>query len=126
MAVDDSHDYHDFTPERYNPGRGWLIVRAPELTSDAIVDSLQRGDFYASTGVVLEELELTKDSLCLRIAQKGDWLYTIRFIGRGGKVLSQSAGPEATYRIRGDEGYVRAAVTCSNPVKAWTQPIFVS
>ena len=125
VAVDDSHYYHDFTPSLV-PGRGWIVVRASELTADAIVDSMQRGDFYASTGVMMEELEFTKDSLSLRVAQIEHWIYTIRFIGRGGTVFAQTTGPEATYQIRGDEGYIRAAVTCSNPASAWTQPVYVT
>ena len=125
VAADDSHDYHDFTPQLDNPGRGWLVVRAERLTSDALVDSMQRGDFYASTGVMLEELEITKEAVSLRIVHENDWLYTSTFVGRGGTVFAQATGPEAIYRIRGDEGYVRAVVTYSNPIKAWTQPVFV-
>jgi len=57
VASDDSHNYKDFSSERSNPGRGWVMVRAPELTSEAIVEALANGQFYASTGVVLEEIE---------------------------------------------------------------------
>ena len=126
VAVDDSHNYHDFTPARYNPGRGWIVVRAPQLTQDDLVDSMEKGNFYSSTGVMLEELEITNESVSLRIAQQEEWLYTVSFIGYGGKVFAQSPGPEAVYRIRGDERYIRATITCSDPIKAWTQPVFIS
>ena len=33
VATDDSHNYHDFTPEKSNPGRGWVAVRAAELSA---------------------------------------------------------------------------------------------
>ena len=136
VAVDDSHHYHDFVPELANPGRGWLIVRAPELSQDAIVEALASGSFYASTGVYLSELEQSDEAISLRVEQEWsrvwggprDWdqAYAIEFIGRDGVKLAEHVGEEATYRIRGDEGYVRARVTGSSGVRAWTQPVFVA
>ena len=126
VAVDDSHNYNDFTPELNNPGQGWIVVRARDLSVNAIMDSLVKGDFYASTGIMLEELEVTSQSLSLRIEAKEHWLYTVQFIGHGGKIFAQNVGPEASYKFRGDESYIRATITCSNPFKAWTQPVFIS
>ena len=125
VATDDSHNYGDFVPDRSNPGRGWLMVRSPEPTAPAIVDSLSRGDFYASTGVELEELDLSPEAIDLRVRQERDFVYTTRFIGRDGTVHSEVVGTEASYRIRGDEGYVRATVSSSSGPKAWVQPVFV-
>ena len=135
VATDDSHNYHDFIPGLANPGRGWVVVRAPELSQDAIVEALASGEFYASTGVVISDLEISKESVSLRIEQDWsqvygnvrDWdqIYRTEFIGRGGKKLAELAGQEVAYRIRGDEGYVRAKITGSGGVQAWTQPVFV-
>ena len=51
--------------------------------------------------------------------------YRIQFIGSGGRVLSEVAGPSATYDIKGNEGYVRARVLESNGRMAWTQPVMI-
>ena len=125
VAVDDTHHYYDFSPGKHNPGKGWIVVRAPELTRDAIVEGIERGEFYASTGVELDELEIDEEGIRLRVRQHEDWEYTVTFTGRGGTAFSQTSGTEATYHFRGDEGYVRATVACSNPIKAWTQPVFI-
>ena len=125
VATDDSHNYHDFTPGMSNPGRGWVVVRAEELTQDAIVQGLETGQFYASTGIELADLELSPESLSLSIEPSWDNIYTTTFVGRSGEVLSSQVGLEATYRPRGDEGYVRAQVTDSGHRKAWTQPVFL-
>ena len=135
-AVDDSHHYHDFAPERANPGRGWLMVQAPELSKEAIVDALASGRFYASTGVYLAELEQSEKAISLKVEQEWarvwdnprnwDEVYRIEFIGRGGVTLADHVGEEATYRVRGDEGYVRARITGSGGVRAWTQPVFTA
>ncbi len=125
VAVDDTHHYFDFAPGKYNPGKGWIVVRAAELSQDAIVGGIERGDFYASTGVELDELEIDSEGIRLRVRKNEDWEYVVTFTGRGGATFGQIAGTDATYRFRGDEGYIRATVTCSNPVKAWTQPAFL-
>ena len=58
IAVDDAHYFkrpEDSMAPR--PGFGWVYVRAPRLTRRAIVDALERGEFYSSTGVELQSLE---------------------------------------------------------------------
>lgn len=125
VATDDAHNYNDFSPSLSNPGRGWLMVRAQELSSEAIVEALASGDFYASTGVTLEELELSRDHISLKVAQERDFMYATRFVGRDGKVYAEVTGTEASYSAVGAEGYLRAVVLNSSGRKAWTQPVFL-
>jgi hypothetical protein len=135
VASDDSHEYYDFqNRDGGTPGNGWIWVRADRLTPDAIAAALQRGDFYASTGVTLEDYragaaEIAIDILSGKIVRgrlnRLDARYVTRFIGRGGRVLAEVPGTHPRYAIRGDEGRVRAVITDSNGHKAWTQPEFV-
>jgi hypothetical protein len=125
VATDDSHHYGDFAFDKANPGRGWVVVRAPELSEGAIVNSLAIGDFYSSTGVELSELEASQEHIRLKIEQKGTLVYTTRFTGRKGTLLAEVAGTEPEYRMRGDEGYVRGVVHASGGIRAWTQPVHI-
>ena len=125
VATDDSHNYHDFSPAKSNPGRGWVSVRAAELSQEAIVDGLATGEFYASSGVALKELEASEDGIRLEIDPEPFRLYTTRFTGKDGRLLAEVPGEEAEYVPKGDEGYVRAVVTSSGHMKAWTQPVFL-
>lgn len=126
IATDDSHHFQgDFTPRRGNPGRGWVMVRASRLAREDILVALCEGDFYASNGVVLRELVVGKERVALEVEQERDFVYTVEFTGREGKLLQQTYGLSAEYHLRGDESYVRATVRCSNGTKAWTQPVFV-
>lgn len=125
VATDDSHNFRDFLPGLSNPGRGWVMVQAEELSTEAIVEALASGRFYASSGVTLETVEAGPDRLALKVQPTRDFIFTTSFIGRDGKVYAQSVGTEASYSIRGDEGYIRAVVTSSSGQKAWTQPVFV-
>jgi hypothetical protein len=123
-ATDDAHHYQEFGADKANPGRGWVVARAPELTQDAILESIRSGDFYCSTGVSLTTVEASRESISLAIDPGAMQSYTTTFIGRGGVKLTEETGPEASYSIQGDEGYVRARVDSSAGARAWTQPVF--
>lgn len=144
LASDDCHAYtpdHHLMRDGSLPGRGWVCVRASELSSRHLVEAMYRGDFYASTGVTLDELQWDGRKLQIRIVQrpgerlvtqfigsrkgytldstpvrdeKGGAVRTTRQYGKGiGEVLQVSEGPEAMYQARGDEVYVRAVVRSS-------------
>ncbi|MFT4842230.1 MAG: hypothetical protein ACI90M_002702, partial [Candidatus Azotimanducaceae bacterium] len=137
LGTDDSHNYHNTSGS--TPGRGWVMVRATELTADALVTAIENGDFYASSGVVLDRVESDDDSLSIDIAAQGDGTYITEFIGtrhgsdKIGEVLARVRGERPRYFFRGDEIFVRATVTSTvladNPVfkgqtrQAWVQPV---
>lgn len=81
LATDDSHHYHGGATA--SPGRGWIMLRARRLTPEAIVRALQRGDFYASSGVLLNTVDYDPVQRKLRILidPDGDAEFTTRFIG---------------------------------------------
>jgi hypothetical protein len=142
VATDDAHDYHRTGTRFRNPGRGWVTVRADTLAADALLSAMERGDFYASTGVELAALERGPRRIALRIRAEPGVTYVTRFVGtrRGwdrrtvpvtdsagrpvtprhsadvGAILAEVAGVAPAYEPRGDELYVRAVVTSSRPM----------
>ena len=146
VATDDCHDYHSGPGDRPSsrPGRGWVMVQATHLTPEKIIQALQAGDFYGSSGVTLDEVTYSPESRTLRLAIEAtaDATYTTRFIGsfapsagepRVGVELAVVEGLTPSYTLTGDELYVRAVVTSSQPPadpvwkeqrqQAWTQPV---
>jgi hypothetical protein len=124
VAVDDAHYFkrpEDKTAPR--PGQGWVYVRAPKLESRALVDALERGDFYASTGVELQSINATASSLTITIKTEAQSKYRVQFIGRQGRILHEAISSPASYTFKGDESYVRAKVLESNGKAAWVQPV---
>ena len=141
LGVDDSHNYHKFGLKESNPGRGWVVVRAARLTPESLIEALERGDFYASSGVTLKDVRREKNRLTVQIAGELGVTYRTQFIGtrRGfnpdneplrnaaggilrvthrysddiGKILDQVDGTVASYELTGNELYVRAKVTSS-------------
>ena len=161
LAVDDGHEYHNIPSRASEPGRGWVVVLADELSPEALIESLESGRFYASSGVSLKSVAASPDKYEVVVDAEEGVEYTIDFIGTRqefdatseevqdrdgnpvhttrtysdevGQVLQSSSGPSATYRLAGDELYVRARVTSTkkhpNPAelgefeRAWCQPV---
>jgi hypothetical protein len=130
IAVDDAHQFQgEFGPNRQNPGRGWVTVKAPRLVSIEIMAALESGRFYASTGVELADVTITPATLDVRVKERGNFRYTITFIGDGGQVLEKVPGPKATFDLTRHQGaltYVRARVDDSAGYHAWVQPAFIT
>lgn len=126
VASDDVHTVRKLGNRKEpTPGHGWVMVRASELTPKAVLEALDRGDFYASTGVELDEFAADTGSVTIKVKEDRWSKYRIRFIGKGGMLLQEFASSSAVYKIKGNEGYVRAKVFESNGKLAWTQPIVI-
>ena len=124
IAVDDAHYFkrpEDKTAPR--PGFGWVHVRAARLEPRAIADALERGEFYSSTGVEMQAIDVSASAMTITVREERSSKYRIQFIGRQGRVLSETTASPATYTFTGDEGYVRAKVIESNGKLAWIQPV---
>lgn len=144
IATDDSHEYHGKPGSR--PGRGWVMVRSQYLTPEHLIRAMKLGDFYASSGVTLSDVQYnarTKE-LQLDIAPDGNVTYQTDFIAtlrpdgnddkkRIGQRVFSSNSLTPSYRLKGNELYVRAVITSSKPhqdpsfknqlQQAWTQPV---
>src|SRR4029453_4939695 len=141
MAVDDSHHYHGEPKKDSHPGRGWVVVRAARLGAEELIAAMEAGDFYASSGVTLTDVQRGRDHIAVEIDAEPGLVYRTDFIGtrRGydrtrvpvlgengsalrvtntyskeiGTVLASVEGASARYTLKGDEIYVRARVTSS-------------
>lgn len=139
LATDDSHEYHG--RKRLAPGRGWIMLRACHLSAESILEAMQQGDFYASSGVELRSVEYdgSKKILHIEIEPDGEAEFTTQFIGTPigfddattqrmdaegkpvvgtldysadvGKVFATKNGRSVSYQLTGKELYVRATIT---------------
>jgi len=143
LATDDGHNYHNIPSRAHEPGRGWVEVLTSELTAKALIEALEAGRFYASSGVELKSIEYDNNQLAIEVDPTPGETYTINFIGtrnttdlkgepiaeeegkplatthrysdKIGQVLKSVTGTKAEYTFTGDELYVRAVVTSSAP-----------
>ncbi|MDX1740703.1 MAG: hypothetical protein R3178_05385, partial [Rhodothermales bacterium] len=138
LAIDDAHHYHGWARNLANPGRGWIQVRARRLSADSLIAAMERGDFYASTGVRLDDVRVTREGIEIDIDAEEGVSYRTEFVGTRltgehigsadadstseagpvvGEVLAMAAGPSPVYTFTGDELYVRARIV-SSKIKA--------
>ena len=72
-----SDDLHFCDPERIdNPAGcelGWVMVDVPgEFTADAIAEAMDKGDYYATTGVLLDEIDFDRASGTLHVKAQAE------------------------------------------------------
>ena len=140
LATDDTHNYHLFGAQYSNAGRGWVMVRSDSLTPASLIAAMERGDFYATTGVVLDEIEVDDKSIRVNVKEEPGINYKIEFIGataqdKKARVLKTVSGAQASFDA--DESYIfiRARIVSDKPKEnpfqegdvemAWTQPVQV-
>lgn len=153
IAVDDAHDYQDSGADKANPGRAWIMVWARTLETDLIIDGLEAGRFYSTTGVTLDEFNITETEYAFEIEPEEGVSYRTLFVGtmrtdavnQGmdaspllygdgiGRILAEVEGLNPSYSFMGNEMYVRAKVISSKQMDnaaaegefevAWTQPV---
>ena len=132
VAGDDTHSLAG--KDQASPGRGWIVVRASQLRPDVLVHAMLAGDFYASTGVVLNRCDFNSATrtLSISVAQVPGVSYKIEFIATKrkvtpllssgderwdspgvGDVVKSATGFQSEYQLAGDEAFVRATITSS-------------
>lgn len=145
LATDDSHNYHGGP---VSPGRGWVMVRAKSLSGADLVNAMRQGDFYASSGVVVEAFHYNAEErrLSISIQEREGVSYTTQLIGSHrefvltpenssgiGIVLEEKPGSQVEFVLPEDVLYARAMILSSqdhpNPSwegqkeQAWLQPV---
>jgi uncharacterized protein (TIGR03437 family) len=122
IAADDEHTLNKGAGAY--PGRAWIMVRAASLDAAAITQAIERGDFYASTGVTLQDYQVSATSMSVAVDNSAGATTTIDFIGRNGQLLQRNTTLTAVYNFTGQQMYVRAKLTNDLGQSAWTQPVF--
>ena len=130
VATDDAHHYYDAAAVRergelaHVGDRGFVMVRA-EREPGAIRAAIERGDFYASSGVVLGDVTFDGKTLRVTVSAAAEGPHRFTFVGDGGKELHRQRGREGVYEVpQGYGGYVRAVVEDRQGRKAWVQPVW--
>lgn len=140
LAVDDAHNYHVFDQNSSNPGRGWVMVLANDLSPESLIEAMEQGDFYATTGVTLSSIDFDGKKLHVEVDPEPGADYTIQFFGtkksapeESGRLLEEVSGIKADFMLEADDMYVRAKIISSKPKEnpyqlgdtevAWTQPV---
>lgn len=123
LATDDNHNEGTFD----DSFGGWVVVCAPELTRDAVVGALLRGDYYSSAGPQLANWGVRDDTVwvecspCERVNMIAGGLINA---GATEAADSPQGITRAEFPLRGDETYVRIECVDAQGRTAWSNPLY--
>lgn len=119
VAADDSHN----VDAHY--GRGYVMVKADELSDYSVINAIRNGEFYASQGPEIYDFFVEDGTAHVKCSPAARITF-ITYETRGRSFEYDVLQTEASLELRAGVGYVRAEVTDAEGKKAWTNPIFIS
>ena len=155
VSSDDAHYFENIGRDISNPGKGWVMVNAPQLDAMHITQAMVEGKFYASNGVILNtydnssigtymvDIDINKTSEIIsalnlwgKCVIQGEPGFRVEFIGSNGEIISSVNTTKAAFNSTKHYKYIRAKIVytvvdntaeCTmREYYAWVQPVFSS
>ena len=135
VAGDDAHRYQG------EECRSFVMVNAPELSQEAVMEALRAGDFYASQGPKFYSIDFTDGEVTVEFSRDVETVVFLSNSPWGRKSVQQFSLEEqsilpvsgesnlkkhralsATYQTGRQEKYVRIELISRSGAKAWSSP----
>lgn len=121
LAVDDAH----CPPSAPDIGGGWIMVKASELSTEAMLSAIRAGQFYASQGPDIADWQVTTTETHVRCSP----VERIQIHGPAGFGRVQIAPQgetiqQATFALPQQPSYLRVTCIDHSGKRAWTNPVF--
>lgn len=118
IAADDTHIENDLF-------KGWIHIKAAELSVKAVMEALRTGCFYSSCGPAIEDFHIENSTAKIKTSPVTE----IHFIGQGkfyGRSFYADNGDlltNAELALADGFEYLRAEIIDQNGKHTWTNPI---
>jgi len=124
LATDDNHFFEGYPPQV----GGWIMVNAPELSPEAIMTSIRKGNFYSSRGPDFKSIYIEKGN---RVVAETSPIVHARLVGTAMKgkwkaEVDERNVTETHFRIPDDWPFARLEIEDAFGKKAWTNPLLKS
>lgn len=124
LATDDNH-FHEGFPAQVG---GWIMVNAPELSPEAIMASIRKGNFYSSCGPDFKSIYIKKEN---RVVAETSPIVHARLIGPATKgkwkaEVDKRNMTKTNFRIPDDWAFARLEIEDAFGKKAWSNPLLNS
>ena len=121
FATDDSHFIEGVPLE----AGGWIMVNAPELSNEAITDSIRRGNFYSSSGPDFKNIYIEKGN---RIVAETSSVAHARLVGPRERnkykgLFGRDEITDTHFRIPDDWAFARLEIADATGRTAWSNPL---
>lgn len=122
LAVDDSH-HHPGPYRRDDLLKGFIMVRAKTLARKNILEAIEKGLFYSSTGVIIENITVADNLVSVQSSPAAE-IDFVSYNACGNRFSGiRKEITQAEFTLTGQERYLRIEITDSRNQKAWTNPI---
>ncbi len=121
FATDDAHFYPDIPGEK----GGWIMVNAPELSGEAMLNAIRNGNFYSSTGPEFKSIIIEKGN---RIVIETSPVVFTRLTGQPGKFKYKGSSDlkpitKTSFRLPDDWTFARLEIEDEKGKIAWSNPL---
>jgi len=123
VAVDDTHSGPDGGSDLFN---GYTMLRLPDMSTEAVMDAIRKGRYYASCGPEFLDFRVEGGSAHVRCSPVKEirligWRYFGHVRRMKGELLTEIEAPiDERWR------YIRAEIIDADDHHAWTNPIDLS
>ena len=130
IAVDDCHHAQEYL----DSCRGAVMVRAKDLSTASILDSIRKGLFYSTMGPRIHNVEFTGEQIIIEcdpvveIVFHANWYFAQRSETSGRRPFTRRRYPSDRYtpRLGKDVTYCFIEICDEAGRGAWTNPIYFS
>lgn len=117
-AADDSHRYVG------EETRSYIMVKAPELTAEAVTMAIRQGDFIATQGP-MASLQIQDGYAVVECTEAEQVVFYSDAVWSGDRVTVGHGITRAQCRLQPQETFIRAEITDAQGRTAWTSPVSV-
>ncbi|MBQ8815487.1 MAG: hypothetical protein IJZ85_13440 [Lachnospiraceae bacterium] len=97
VATDDNHNSFPLDSWQCDSFGGFTMIKAENLDYSTVIDAMERGHFYASTGPLIEELYYEDGKIYLRCSEAAE--VCMNSLGRWGRRVAGSTGELITEAV---------------------------
>ncbi len=124
LATDDNHFHEGFPPQV----GGWIMVNAPELSPEAIMASIRKGNFYSSCSPDFKSIYIEKGN---RVVAETSPIVHARLIGPATKgkwraEVDERNMTKTNFAIPDDWAFAHLEIEDAFGKKAWSNPLLTS
>lgn len=120
LAVDDGHN------SARDHGLAWTMIRAQELSVEAVMDALLRGRYYSSTGPKIHDLRVEADRIRVRTSPVRS-IALVSAPGGGGRAFGRDGRniTVAEFPLPARARYCRIQAIDRDGKMAWSNPVLL-
>lgn len=127
VATDDNHNAVPKDNAKWDSCGGFTMIHAKEFTYGAVMEALEKGDFYCSFGPQIKEMTIGEDGTVRVRTSPAERIY-LKTRGRRGISAFAASGEtieEAEFKLDGTEGYIWLDVVDAKGKHAHTNAYFI-